>query len=103
MAKNILCLKFEEFYLHNLLEIFIIENHEKQTVKHAIRVFFHLKESFNEDKKQLRYICKENPHMVLPSLLFISILLKRPLERSFLGNIALSGSTPCFCCTKETT
>ena len=29
MAKNILCLNFEEFFLHNLLEIFIRENNKK--------------------------------------------------------------------------
>ena len=57
---------------------------------------------FHEDKKQLCYNFLKNPHIILPSLLFISMRLKRPLERSFLGNIALWRSIPCFCCTKTT-
>ena len=48
-------------------------------------------------------IFSKNPHIVLPSLLFTGIRLKRPPERKFVENIALSGSTACFCCTKETT
>ena len=83
-------------------KVSLVKTIGSQTNVYAIRVFFYLKKMLHWGDIATLLHFFDNPQFVLPSLLFIGIRLKRPLERSFPEDIVLSMSTPYVCRTNET-